>query len=158
MIFRAANAGDMGLITRATLENLNWQGAGFHSEDIRREPQFAHYLSTFVAPGDFGVVAEEDGLPAGVCWAVTLPASDAGYGFVSDDIPEVSVTVFEPFRRRGIGRELLAHLIDEAGRRGCSAISLSVEDGNPARELYESLGFTVVGRSGTSDTMLLRLG
>lgn len=158
MIFRAANAGDVDLIVRATLENLNWQGATFDAEDIRREPQFAHYLSTFDAPGDFGVVADVDGLTAGVCWAVTLPASDPGYGFVSDDIPEVSLTVFEPFRRGGIGRELLAHLIDEAGRRGCSAISLSVEDGNPARRLYESLGFTVVLRSGTSDTMLLQLG
>jgi ribosomal protein S18 acetylase RimI-like enzyme len=36
-------------------------------------------------------------------------------------------------------------------------VSLSVEDGNRARRLYERAGFVVVGRSGTSDTMLVHL-
>ncbi|MFJ9760314.1 hypothetical protein [Streptomyces sp. NPDC101149] len=34
-------------------------------------------------------------------------------------------------------------------------LSLSVEDGNPAVHLYSALGFTRVGRSGNSDTMVL---
>jgi hypothetical protein len=44
-----------------------------------------------------------------------------------------------------------------AAARGLPGISLSVEDGNRARSLYSRLGFQVVGRSGNSDTMLLRL-
>lgn len=39
--------------------------------------------------------------------------------------------------------------------RGCNAVSLSVEDGNPARRLYERSGFIKVGRNGNSDTLLL---
>ena len=60
-------------------------------------------------------------------------------------------------RGRGVGTALLAAAVEEAWRRGLPALSLSVEDGNPARRLYERCGFTVVGRSGDSDTMLLDL-
>jgi GNAT superfamily N-acetyltransferase len=52
---------------------------------------------------------------------------------------------------------VLEHLIDDARARGRKAISLGVEDGNRARHLYERAGFTVVGRNGGSDTMLLKL-
>ena len=58
----------------------------------------------------------------------------------------------------GIGRRLLDHLIDTARQLGVEGLSLSVEDGNTARRLYERVGFTVVGRDGNSDTMSLTLG
>jgi ribosomal protein S18 acetylase RimI-like enzyme len=45
----------------------------------------------------------------------------------------------------------------QARDRGLSAVSLSVEDENPARELYSRCGFVVVGRNGNSDTMRLDL-
>ncbi len=48
-------------------------------------------------------------------------------------------------------------LIALASARGLRAISLSVEDGNRARVLYERLGFRKVGRNGGSDTLLLGL-
>ena len=47
-------------------------------------------------------------------------------------------------------------VVDLARRRRLAGLSLSVEDGNPARRLYERVGFEVVGRTGGSDTMLLR--
>jgi len=45
----------------------------------------------------------------------------------------------------------------EVAARSIPAISLSVEDGNRARALYERLGFRTVGRNGGSDTLLLEL-
>ncbi len=152
---RPAGPGDGPLLARATLANLNWREPRFELEDVVRSPKFAHYLTDFANPGDFGVVADVDGQVAGVCWTVTLPSSDPGYGFVAADIPEVSLTVFEPFRRQGIGRALLAAVTAEAVRRGHGVLSLSVEDSNPARALYETAGFRLVGRCGDSDTMLL---
>ena len=53
---------------------------------------------------------------------------------------------------------MLDAVVAEAQRRALPGISLSVEDGNRARHLYERAGFRVVGRNGGSDTMLLRLG
>ena len=51
----------------------------------------------------------------------------------------------------------MAAVVDSAGQRRIPGLSLSVEDGNSARRLYESAGFEVVGRNGGSDTMLLRI-
>jgi len=48
-------------------------------------------------------------------------------------------------------------IVELAGHRGIVGLSLSAEDGNTARRLYERMGFTVVGRNGGSDTMRLRI-
>ena len=51
-------------------------------------------------------------------------------------------------RRRGAGRALLVHLIDQARQRGYTRLSLetgSQPPFRPAQTLYESFGFTVCG-------------
>lgn len=49
-------------------------------------------------------------------------------------------------QRRGVGRRLLAAVIDEARRRGARRLTLRVLAPNePARRLYESAGFVVEG-------------
>lgn len=53
-----------------------------------------------------------------------------------------ALAVAEDARGRGIGTALLEAAIDEATRRGASAVVLEVVDTNPAaRRLYERLGF-----------------
>lgn len=52
----------------------------------------------------------------------------------------VDVTLLPEHRNRGIGRALLEDLLAEAGRSG-RRVSLHVERSNPARRLYERLGF-----------------
>jgi ribosomal protein S18 acetylase RimI-like enzyme len=47
-----------------------------------------------------------------------------------------------PFRRQGIGTQVLNHLIGEA-TRARQAMTLGVVKSNPARRLYERLGFRV---------------
>jgi putative acetyltransferase len=54
-------------------------------------------------------------------------------------------------RRRGAGRAVLAHLVVEARRRGYDRLSLetgSMAAFEPARRLYESVGFVVCGPFG----------
>jgi ribosomal protein S18 acetylase RimI-like enzyme len=86
-----------------------------------------------------------------------MPADDPGYGFVAADVPEITIAIRAAHRGRGLGGALLDAVLTQARERGLRAVSLSVEDGNRARRLYERAGFVVVGRSGTSDTMLLDL-
>jgi putative acetyltransferase len=48
------------------------------------------------------------------------------------------------FRRRGVGRAMLTHIIDEARRRSYTRLSLetgSMEAFTPAQRLYERFGF-----------------
>lgn len=52
------------------------------------------------------------------------------------------VIVLPEYRGRGIGRALLRGIIEIAGERGCSRITLEVRKDNlPARQLYKSVGF-----------------
>ncbi|MEU6429910.1 GNAT family N-acetyltransferase [Microbispora sp. NPDC046973] len=49
----------------------------------------------------------------------------------------------------GLGARMLAAARDEAAAGGWERLGLAVSDGNPARRVYERLGFTLVGSSMT---------
>ena len=76
-----------------------------------------------------------------MAWALKLPADDPGFGFVSEEIPELSLWVRPDRRNQGIGRLLLRSMADETRRRGVAGLSLSVETGNHARRLYVAEGY-----------------
>lgn len=80
-----------------------------------------------------------------------------GYGHVADDVPEITLGVSPAHRRRGVSRAVLSELIMRARAASYERLSLSVDPDNPARGLYQSLGFVKVGMVGTSDTMVLGL-
>ncbi|KAA0224212.1 ribosomal protein S18-alanine N-acetyltransferase [bacterium] len=78
------------------------------------------------------VVAERAGEIVGfiVAWIVT------------DEIEIANLTVKETFRRRGLGRMLLTHVLALAQARQCATAYLEVRRSNwAARRLYESMGF-----------------
>ena len=156
VLFRDVTADDTGLLRRATLSAMNWRSETFTDADLDR-PEFAHYCAGFDPARDHGVVAVDAEGPVGVAWVRFLPADDPGYGFVSDDVPELTLAVEPRGRGRGIGTALLTRLLAVGRAAGWSGVSLSVEDGNTgARILYERAGFRTVGRNGDSDTMLVR--
>jgi GNAT superfamily N-acetyltransferase len=57
-----------------------------------------------------------------------------------EETPKVSIGVRPNARGRGVGEKLMRALIGEAARRGLG-LNLSVRSENPARRLYERLGF-----------------
>ena len=120
--------------------------------------ELERYVEGFGRAGDCGVVAESAGLPVGAAWYRRFPADRPGYGYVSDDIPELSVAVAPRHRGTGLGMGLLEQLLAEAEANGLPGISLSVDPANPARHIYERLGFVKVGEAGSSWTMLRRFG
>ncbi len=123
-----------------------------------QQPELAHYAADWGRPGDLGVLAQlaESAQPIGAAWLRLFPAEDPGYGFVAAGIPEVSVALLPEYRGMGVGTTLLEELIHAASAL-YPAISLSVSPGNPARRLYERLGFELVRQAGDSFTLLLRL-
>ena len=165
MLLRDAAGDDTEAMTAALFEAVNWDGhVRVTRQQVLAEPRLAHYVTGWPRPTDFGIVAVDDGPNArgrddgevlGAAWCRLFDATDPGYGYLADDVPEVTVGVAPAHRGRGVGSALLAALIRQARARGHQVISLSVEDGNRARILYERTGFTPVGRSGTSDTMRL---
>ena len=160
MFVRLANKGDGPLLLDALWEAFNWRGdESFTREQLLADPQIGHYVDGWQRDTDFGAVAVgDDGAPLGAAWCRLFEESSGGYGFVAPDVPELTMAVFVGNRGQGIGRQLLCAIVDRAREKGHAAVSLSVEDDNAARHLYESAGFTVVGRSGGSDTMTVSTG
>jgi GNAT superfamily N-acetyltransferase len=118
-------------------------------DEVLADPRYAMYLAGWPRPGDYGLVADEGG-PVGAAWYRSYTQVSHGYGFIAGDVPELSIAVIASRRREGIGRRLLADLIDASIAQGHAALSLSVNDGNPARHLYESVGFVYVDHHGSS--------
>lgn len=56
--------------------------------------------------------------------------------------------ILPEYQRRGIGTRLLHSVLDEAAARGLP-VTLQVLRGNPAKRLYERLGFTVTKETET---------
>lgn len=143
---------DRGLRTEATLRNVNRQGERIGVADLAQEP-WSRYLGFDPERGDHGFVASINGEPVGVVWALF----DRGYGFVAEEIPELVINVSAHHQGHGIGTALLKQLITHAEQQRWPGISLSVETGNPAEQLYRRHGFAAVAAA-RPGTMLLDFG
>ena len=156
LTMRAAAAADHDFLLEMLVEGVNWTDEiRLTLTEIVADPHLYHYVDGWRRTGDFGtIVVDESAQPVGAAWCRTFPKHEPGYGFVSEDIPEVSLAVRAQWRGQGAGTALLAALLEQARQLGVPRLSLSVEDGNAARRLYERNGFVVVGRVASSDTML----
>jgi ribosomal protein S18 acetylase RimI-like enzyme len=80
---------------------------------------------------------------------IMLEGREVGWLQVSETEAELHLQqlfVAPPYQRRGIGGEVLRRLLHE--RRGAGkSVVLTVLKNNPARRLYERVGFTVVGET-----------
>lgn len=160
MTIRPAAATDEHFLQRMLAIAADWRpGATVRSVlEVVSDPDLAHYVVGWPRTGDFGVVAQDDeGRPVGAAWCRFFTLEEPGYGFVSPAVPEVSIGVVSPFRRRGIGRRMMAALVEEARSRGIGRLSLSVESENPAIGLYSQLGFLTVSETDGGATMVLTL-
>jgi ribosomal protein S18 acetylase RimI-like enzyme len=63
------------------------------------------------------------------------------------DIRIMDIALAPGFRGRGIGTSLLRSLMDEADE-SARKVSIHVEQNNPARSLYDRLGFLPAGEHG----------
>ena len=92
-------------------------------------------------PDDRAVVAEAGGEVVGACWVRTTNE----YGHIDDETPSFSISLYKPYRGRGIGTAMMRALLGELREAGYTRASLSVQKENPALRLYERMGFRIVG-------------
>jgi ribosomal protein S18 acetylase RimI-like enzyme len=144
---RAASAADLPVLTRMLALAADWRDAGSarSEEALLADPHLRLYVESWPRAGDAGVVAlDHSGRPVGASWFRFFTAAEPGYGFVDAATPELSIAVDAGSRGRGVGEALLRELVRAARSRGVDAMSLSVEPDNPARRLYERVGFASV--------------
>ena len=122
---------------------------------LLRLPQLTMFYEDWGRDGDTGLVAEEDGRPLGLVWYRFFTEEVHGEGYVDEQTPEVAVAVVDGQRGRGIGTMLLEAIHARAREHGVAQISLSVDHDNPARHLYERLGYVAVAAE--DERMVLKL-
>jgi ribosomal protein S18 acetylase RimI-like enzyme len=142
----------------AFLRRMLWIAVQFRESDpppapAVEPPELSKYTQGFGRRGDRGFVAMCDDEAVGAAWCRLLTASDPGYGYVADDVPELSVAVLPGHRGKGLGGRLIVRLTTDLAA-AFDAVSLSVVPDNPARRLYERLGFVKVGELEHAWTMV----
>ena len=106
---------------------------------------------------DYCLVALADNKITGAVWVRTFQGERKGYGYIDGQTPELAIALFEEYRNKGLGTQLMIRMIELLQARGYSQVSLSITKGNPAVRLYERLGFKVVDENREDYIMLLRL-
>lgn len=140
---RPAAHGDVEHLKRALFEAVSWNPDRELPpyELVIAHEELARYHEGWGRRGDLAVVAEDGDEVVGACLCRLFTADDHGHGYVDDETPELAVAVWGERRGEGIGTLLMGAIEDAARRAGFAQISLSVDSDNPARRLYERLGY-----------------
>lgn len=111
------------------------------------------YVQGWGRETDRGVLAlhPHDQRPLGAAWIRLLIEEKKMSRLIPDGTPELAIAVLPDSVGQGIGTQLMEYLLKEASQV-YPAVMLSVRKSNPARYLYERMGFEIV------DTALNRVG
>ncbi|MBP4045111.1 GNAT family N-acetyltransferase [Chromobacterium violaceum] len=133
------------------LHRMGLEEAGNWSADPTLDSDLMDIEYHYAAPGIFLLALMEDGQLAGM--AALRPCGD--------DVFEVKrMRVAQPLRGRGIGRQLLATLIEHARRHGARQLLLDTARSQvAAQRLYRQFGFVNIASAmiGGIDSLLYRL-
>lgn len=140
---RVGDAEDGALVGRCVYLALAWDPdrALPDQPTVLAHPEVARYHVGWGRHGDVVVVAGSPDEPTGYAFARLFTADDHGHGFVDEATPELGVAVEPGHRGQGIGSALLHEIHRQLIREERRAVSLSVQHGNPAKRLYERLGY-----------------
>jgi len=142
---RPAVASDQSFLWQMLYYAAHMDEGGESLESARVNPMLAPYVEGYGRPGDLGVIAIDaaKSTNAGAAWIRTMPAGWPLHRFVDAAIPELAIAVVPAYVGRGAGTRMIAHLMDSAAAI-YPAIALSVRSRNPAKALYERMGFATV--------------
>jgi len=107
------------------------QEYGDPKKDIQKAIDYS--IKEFISFGGFTILIKEDKTIVGV----TVVNKTGMGGYIPENIL-VYIAIHKDFRGKGLGKKLMQKAIDY-----CKGdIALHVEADNPAKHLYESIGFT----------------
>ncbi|HOD27061.1 MAG TPA: GNAT family N-acetyltransferase [Bacteroidales bacterium] len=133
--------------------------------EIVRLPELEVYYRDFGRrEGDFCLVVEnapeftdDEARLLGAVWIRVFDKAARGFGFVDEATPELSMSVLEGYRGRGLGTELLRAMLQKLAAGAYRQVSLSVDLDNYAYAWYQGFGFVQISSDGHSAIMLKRL-
>ena len=79
------------------------------------------------------------------------------YGHVDDDTPSFAISLYKEYRGKGIGTELMKHMLELLRQQGFKRASLSVQKANYAAKMYEKVGFRAIDENSEEYIMVCEL-
>ena len=128
-------------VREAELSQVRWPAGAKEAFVAQQFDAQDRYYREYYKGASFDVI-EVDGRPAGRLYVDRWPA----------EIRIVDIALAPEFRGQGVGTQLLRELIAEAQASG-RPVTIHVEQGNPARRLYERMGFAPVAERGHNTLM-----
>lgn len=124
------------------------------ARDIIEQPELRVYTDNFgTRKGDNCLVADLNGKVVGAVW--TRIMND--YGHVDDDTPSFAISLYEEYRGRGIGSQLMVKMLELLKRQGYGKASLAVQKANYAVKMYKNVGFKTVDENAEEYIMMCEL-
>lgn len=115
-------------------------------EAAKQNPDLVKYVNGWGLETDIGCIALEphSNQSIGAAWIRLLIANEKTTSYVDDVTPELAIAVLPEYLGCGVGTLLLQYLL-EAAKQRYPRVVLSVRATNPAKRLYERMGFVVTG-------------
>ena len=129
-------------------------GAEKPSKEIIKNEELQVYIKNFgTYKDDNCVIAEYNDKIVGACW--TRIMND--YGHIDNETPSFAISLYEEYRGKGIGTELMKSMLMLLKNKGYKRASLSVQKNNYAVKMYEKVGFKVDNENDEEYIMLCEL-
>lgn len=141
IIYRRLTSGDLDRFITMRINQLREEGA---KEDIDLRPALLDYYTRHIADGTFASWLAVDGERIVGTSGMSFVEKPPYFGCPSGKIGLLSSMYTDPeYRRRGIARELLSRVIEEARRYGCGTVQITASDMGVL--LYTNFGFVKNG-------------
>ena len=156
---RELGQSELPFLQEMLYEALMWQPEAKRPplDLILAHEQVMRYHDGWGREGDVALVAEDSGRPVGCVWYRLFTQDDHGHGYVDDQTPELAIAVARGHRGKGVGAALLEAAAQRARRDGLARLALSVDEDNPAKQLYARLGWVEYEPGDGHGRMLLTL-
>ncbi len=136
--YRKLTVNDLDIFIRMRIAQLREDGA---MEDIDLEPALRDYYQRHMADGTFVSWLALDGEKIIGTSGMSVVEKPPYFGCPSGRIGLLSsMFTDKAYRRKGIAKELLSRVVNEARERGCGTVQITASDMGVL--LYTSFGFT----------------
>lgn len=111
---------------------------------IIQNPELQVYIKDFgTQKDDCCFCAEVNHQLVGAVWVRNI----SGYGSVDAITPEFAISLYKPYRSKGIGTALMKTMLSHLKNAGYPKASLSVQKDNYALKMYLNVGFQIIGEN-----------
>lgn len=135
--YRRMTPEDVGDFIETRIRQLREEGA---TEDVDLRPALRDYYRRHMADGSFVAWLAVDGGRIVATGGLSVVEKPPYFGCPTGRIGLLSSMFTEPeYRRRGIARQVLSRIVEEARGRGCGAVQVTASDMGAL--LYGDFGF-----------------